>query len=1294
MRIPHAVRSWLLLTLVVVAVDALYKEERFVYKNVTMSMPATFNITLTKVATVPRTLSMGVACEVPDFQIPATSKRFLWLLPVLASNAQKAQQNEVGCDVEYCDNGGMAGDANLCPPANKRSLMSAECTYKRGLEILRATNEAADAALIGTTKVLAGTINELVGQVAKGMEQLVDEMKDAYNTTLSKIEADTIATAKAMVSGFAEQTRITFDRIVADTNQKVGQIRDANDRRARELTQATLAAVEKSKQEADTLANMLRGINDMLVQGSNSFVDGFDSLIDQSNAAYMAMRRLIEEYERSIATLSVKVASLMLHESQGDDISNLLEYWRRMNKTDIIVGESVGNYSYTARTLAVFNNASMGPADHADGMVGKTLYECYEQGDYDLEVEEVDEYTCYEKGAPRNVLPYYIARHFASNYPSDVTRVRVSNIRGIPGKWLYINGRYQTPCSSTCGRNSWSVSVLGKGGVLTGAVTEISCNCTNVVQCSFDCVSWFTPDLFTFNDYLHWDSYDCRLNNVPIGIPCILYTMGYDYTHLDGGLKWHDGRSVKYLSAVGTSPTVMPALSKMVIRDIFGEDYYDIHNWPSAVPILDEVVLTSGNHVYDVVDGTTYEYHRCSKTNTVSVYTDPLASLYYHIDMQAYRIPSTPRQPLQMYADRGEPIYLATKDGLLDNVTPTMEVSPDIYVKEPKQLQYGTGNFHLQHPTRGNVRIHKCRRATTTANVTTDASSRILSAAPGIGPVAARVNGLPSVERVFIVSSVNESSRDMQPEHLVYTHEAWCCDDRGYPTVLHPNCATNGMSVCPNATLGVCGGNYTRLTGGNCTDGTQPTSVTIGYVSPRVYYCGQIGKHTSVNRFGIEPCRVKTLDLPGAGAEIETNVISPEGLYPAKCLRWSVGYKKVGLYTIHINNTDTAIPTMINNLEGKPIVFGIDDDGVVDEMDQLMGVGNGGYDCVRYEMDLFLHRPRACRNYEIPVYPTSTYFSGKVRSSGLSSFADYFSTQLVDTSDREIRLSLTLRDGIDYESAYISSVDLCPRIQVTYNDAGTQCGLTGWKPPPAGLRYEYNGVNVCSGGVCNGGLTTPDNNTIIIDMVRSEIRTNCYKFICMASRRAFLAYPTESFFSGMERSYKLEALSKQAGYDYGSDMVAFFDQLEAKLNETVAGVHITDIDTYFEANITMSLVTPDLEAVAAAISEAADRARNNIENISEDSKERLRAIAANTTQVLDKQMDEMLTAALAALKKLADEFEAKFGVNINRMPASMTDWIDELVEQEKQKLIGLGVSAGVLLASIAALVVAWKSRPK
>lgn len=604
-----------------------------------------------------------------------------------------------------------------------------------------------------------------------------------------------------------------------------------------------------------------------------------------------------------------------------------------------------------------------------------------------------------------------------------------------------------------------------------------------------------------------------------------------------------------------------------------------------------------------------------------------------------------------------------------------------------------TNNFILEHPVVGNMHIHRCERIMTEGIVYDNGNailvlhnSTIVPSIYGTGKKSIKVAGLSGKRYLNVVVRQHESEEILRPNKYYYTKDEWCCDDSGYPILSGLSCNSSGLSKCTYAEFANCtvGGSivYEKLREGKCSTGTIPTIVERLYLSPRMYYCTPFGKTTDPIHTGFTYCEVEELDLPGAGVELYTGIMSPEGLYPANCIFWNTVFGEAGLYSIDITERNITIPTMLYNLKGSRVIFEMDGSIVIDEMDQIYGAGNGGYDCLRYEMDKFLHKPRNCRSYDLPEYNATSYFSGKVRSTGLSKYLDYFDIALQSVTNESISLLFTLKPGIDYEAAYIEPNNLCPDLSVSYItiDGKSYCDISGW----AGFNHtvEINGESTCNNGICYSNIYINNNSSFTVDVIDKGKRVHCYKFLCLSSYNSFVAYPTETFYENVNRTRKMEAVSRLSGYDYANIVKSIIDEFNKAINNTIVDTGIIEENAVYNYSMSINMSTPEIAILELEVQKVAADAKAAIQNISLEKREEINYDVEVALQNMYTEVNVIMDVQTKEMNTYVEEIKKNTTIMVEAIESSLFDFI----EREKEAIAATVESTIIPILSIIAAI--------
>lgn len=1151
----------LLLVSALAGTHALFKGEVFTYKDMPQTMSPRFTIHLTKVATVPKMLSMNTMCQVPEFQMRNFSARTGLPLTniggaILAKRGLQELKLNYNCDtVQYCDNGGTAGATWACLGKN-RDLATADCMnnlanelhaqqYKYNMELAAKSEEIARAAVRTGLEGVKAATQEAISAASSMLDASITGMQDMLEATIT-------STSKANTEMLTE----TANDVAKKTSALLGELQEAGIRQAQN-SQLQLAAL--STLQSNNAASLTKSIQDVAMVASHRMHNlsmYVDSVVRGMNVNNRGSYDNVVEVSKLIQQLAAKVEKVARYELQGVDISSLLLLWGEKNTSDVFQDMPTSTYKY-----------------YASGLFGHTPSKDGENNDYRMftELEGAPVYRCYEKGKPGPAPVYTTQTTTVDVEVRDCTTMADPEVQNILTQGpAFVVGKFRAAsCSAAI------ISMI------------------NDIQVSYTSMSYTTFCTSTSGTAVAGK-----------------YTIAYKVAGQQDVTLTLDGTTCSVTTGSATPYT--PLVAQTQVDDIHGPRFF----YALGRNMQLDREATRGSTVYTNFWTTGYlaisSYNKASGT-----YTTVAGGVSYKVVHTYTHMP------------RGMPSTKYGKDAV------------------------------ITHPLYGIMTIHHCELAKSNAigqsaqlewegvtlgyanyqgglGVSTTASART---------TYADVSGMTDTVVELLTNST--SGKFMDGISYAYTTTIWCCDVMNRPVIsanTEAECNVGIYRVCPKATFGWCplsSGNtlkgLTETVGGNCIYGGNPQvgmPTEVRYKSPRIYFCsaGSI-KHASPYGVPLEPCIKSEVMLPGAGVEIQTGTISPEGMYPAACIYYNSVQERVPMYTISALFTKQTVPTMIANLHGRKVLYRQQAGGIIDEMDKLYGIGNSGYDCVTYEMDKFLHQPRSCLNYDIPEYPLDSYFAGKIRTTGLSRLLDYFDViPSPGATPDTLTVDFVLKDGIDYEAAYINNMNTCPRISVSYEDSPQLCRLSGW---PANVSLSGNitigGQPVCdTQGTCVTDLTAADGATTDVYIDDEGDKVLCNRFLCRASVKSFIAYPVDLFSMNIRRPNLPNFLVAQNTMNYGTEIQRVLSTVQQTLTESIGTVDIpTTTGQRVNVTIVAKVDAPDLTALLADVRDKFDGTRQLADDLFGALAKRDLERWANAS----KYMDDFITTKYAELRE-------------------------------------------------------------
>lgn len=1153
-------------------VHSLFNKERAWDGTKYVSLSSKFSITLTKVASVPSSLSASTICQVPGFQlqqfanqsgisITRAGKRSAMFERRSTTDYSDSCDPKVSCcGFCYCDNGGAAGLCSACP-GKKHAVADEDCINKLRNDMIQmaeqfyrqvlsdARAQAVDIA-DGSSELLR---RQLVQQLQANSRILNATISTVEATLMAGLESSNVANHKALqetADSVSNQFTTAFSEIQNSVNSQFSLAQ-------RQIN--SLASVQSSNTNA--LYSALSSASILSAQRVQNLSDYVDVTVSTINKNNFAIYLNLVETLKTVQTLMASVEKASRFELQGVDISPLLSEWENVDKNEVFQNPPLQNYTYYSSGLF-----GLYPSDYiitspypvVNELEGLPLYRCFQRGQKPTAPPDSTQATT----TVLKVTGCNLA-------DSRVTTMLTAGLQGILGT-----------LKSACSANSQASSFLNNAESLLWGKIEGRITCSS-------------SDQVTVTEY--W------LGFAPIGDP---------------GLRAVNSNGVSCGTSLGTSPVALN--SSLTSYNSDGSNSFFVVG--RGANFLTE--LSPSGTIFNFFNSNARMAMNSFDYRTASVSTGVIFQPSGNVIQTTYSVE-----------------YSFTSSS----------VPSTIYGKEAL----------FNHPDLGVVNVHRCVPVASTAagqtlNILDHYNRRLggvdfygkwVANGIQIGSTYAVANGL-SKSYVEMPTTFNIST-PMDAVAYYYTPDIWCCDYLGRPDMTVQNsqeCATVGKVVCPSANFAFCNGGLTRLNAlDRCPDNSVPSNPfrEVRYKSPRVYFCGSARKFREPYGVDLVPCHKDQIGLPGAGVEVQTGTISPQGIYPAACIYYSQVRGSVPLYTINARFEGQVVPTMLANLDGRKILYLQQDGKVIDEMDRLYGVGNAGYDCLTYEMDKFLHQPRACTSYQLPEYDMVSYFSGRVRA-GISKYLDYFDIIPRPGSDNNtLVLEFLLKDGIDYESAYINNMNLCPRLSVSYsrNGASQFCVLQGWSNLDTNLTIA--GSKVCTtSGVCDTVKSVSDGSTVDVVVTSGSETIICNRFQCKASINSFVAYPVDTFSARLERPELPIFLGSQAGYNYAAELQNVLDQVTRTVSYNLGSLNLTGIPpSAINSTIKVIVNTPDLTALLESI-------KRNFSSIQGLLGDTFRFLEDQTNERIDDMKKDLLDSielrylnSTEYLRKLADSYK-------------------------------------------------------
>lgn len=1087
--ISHVVALYMLFTVInITTVNSLYMNEIFLYRNKTLSMPQSFNITFSRQITIPMSLKLNSMCQVPTSQLDnfnsRTNNKYVY--------SNKKRDTPFYCKTSrYCNNGGLAGIVGICL-GSEHSNVDKSCID----DLWAATTAAIDKGIKLATDVARSYADASTSAAVKGINATLNAAMTELSTSFtSQITAQEQTLISALLGASSQ--------ITGATNQNIQSLSGAISSTLNSLQTASIKRMDKM---ADILATNIADstlTTNSRISKLASFVDTFvtlynsNSLTDQQN--YLSIMSALQQ-------LAISGERSSRFEIEGVDISPLLAQWETQDLSTVFQDDTNNTYNYVATgVVGIYNKEILDIAyPFEKDVIGRYAYKCYEKG------------------------------------PDPILQV--------PNTRLLVNIPSSINLQSIGFTQSSSFSVYDVVMKLTALCpVAILQKLEEVLNLESNGAAIYYENFFnTYNIYLYTFIGSITLN---------YYVFSVNLNRINITTCTYSPPSISNKSGFyNLSANVQDSGRYVILSDV------------------------SNNSILNNVTPDTLSAIFYRKTGL-----DVLSNIMLYKDSPAFRI----------NVDNSYNSYIGTN--------------------------YGNKHFAINHPLYGIMNIHRCEKLTSGPLIDvqfgssqpfgmTDTLGRILSSYSNIvtslGQLTIPSYGTVGTSLTLVVRQTDPNGvtiYNMEPEPYYYTSDIWCCDNATLTPVRTTNstnfCNSSGLIICSSSYFGYCRNSFKveerlLILSGKvyiCPQNynSVPLNISTKYKSPRLYYCS--GDYKFREPYGVEIsfCDKGEKRLPGAGVSIETGIMAPGGLYPAACIFWNSVRGKIPVYKIVAEFEDQIVPSLLNDLHGKSIAYYYGDGVVVDEMDRLYGIENSGYDCVSYEMEKLLHDPRNCVNFDIPTYNITAYFSGKVRSSGISKMLDYFDIMpILGNNSNELIMNFALRDGIDYEAAYVDNVNNCPSLSVSYQDSS--CIISGWSlRQNSDLIVSVASVNVCDGkSSCTASIQVDNGAEIYVSITYKGEITNCSRFVCLSSSNTFLAYPVDTFSMLISRPNEHEYSPSLGNLSYIDDIARIISDLEKSIQDVkddVNGWYVYNGTLY--VNITMPDLSSVVESVKANYSE-------------------------------------------------------------------------------------------------------------
>jgi hypothetical protein len=1099
---------------------------------------------------------------------------------------------------------------------------------------------------------LAAISQQLVTSSAGMTQTATDQSLEGLNTTLleelsglgSALSSSLTSQEATLIGAIAQSSAIVTQQL----QESIDSLASATSAKLSQVVQDTNNALNALSSQIATqleqVADNLENVEITLNNRISALVQEVNNIITNLNSNDLGTIQSIQSISSSLVQLAAQNEINGRILNEGIDISNLLVAWNSLVDSTVFQDPSNEYYTYVSEGMIGVYDYTQAYSLDVGGAEG--IYSP------DTSVQNTYAYRCYEESSTTPSVTSYSAP-----VPSK-------------SKLYYYDNCFGTACPSLPSEIAYDI-----------IERYLTTNCS-----SYDTASWLTA-----------------------------------------------------ISAVNVSYIEIGSITTTTIVDTSGAAHAQTDNYMDLY--MESNYPTNG---YITIS-------KCNFTNTATFISEP--SLYTHTvnrsDSGRYVILSSQNVNPTLETMMPDSYTFVSK---LDNTIDVLQNTPAKYrINNTYSYSYSStymsvssspNHFTLMHPTMGQMNIHRCERlingylttypssvnSQSSAFGITNGTGQVLpgiynQVTPGLRNVNAFGNIGTSVNLVVqTTNAYGEPIPNMEPDPYYYVTDVWCCDTTGVPVQTVNNtiyCSVLGYKVCDSALFGYCTSTSSskvdvrklviNQASYSCPSGynNQPNSTFYMYKSPRIYYCSGTYKFASSYGIELQFCTTGTAKLPGAGVIIETGINAPGGLYPAECIFWNSVQGVVPIYSIDVSLTDQIVPTMISQLNNEKIAYYTSASIVIDERDKLYGPENSGYDCVTYEMDKILHDPKNCINYAMPTYDVSAYFSGKVRSTGISALLDYFDITPIYTNGQVI-MNFALLDGIDYEAAYIRAVDPCPVLQVAYQESPSTCILSGWPTVAQADVQIYVGTQVTcdpNSGSCVNTINVPNGGALNITVIDSTGATICNSFRCLSSTSLFVAYPVQTFSTTIQRpnmdayinTYNDTDLVNQFN-DQISAVNSAISTMYSNLTEAMDRIVINTTLDYYKANVNLSSVyafindsySANIQQLQQDINKIGQNVSNNIAQTIALVNATIAAEVNSTLQQLNQTISNY-TQAMATLMSMLSDGGA--GLDLSKAKVSVPSEDanfsgDKLSGSASGKLnVDTGMAATALMLSIIAIAI-------
>ena len=161
-------------------------------------------------------------------------------------------------------------------------------------------------------------------------------------------------------------------------------------------------------------------------------------------------------------------------------------------------------------------------------------------------------------------------------------------------------------------------------------------------------------------------------------------------------------------------------------------------------------------------------------------------------------------------------------------------------------------------------------------------------------------------------------------------------------------------------------------------------------------------------------------------------------------------------------------------------------------------------------MDKRLHDPDNCLPIEFTRYDQVDYFSGTVRSSGISYYFDYFDLIPTNLNNDALNFNLRLKPDIDYDITIVVNRTLCPTISYIIED--NECHIT-WSDQQPGLTYKLGDTILNSENYQINSVKMKAGQVESLSIVDG---VHCASLTCIPDSGQLISYPVSN--EGMDVS--------------------------------------------------------------------------------------------------------------------------------------------------------------------------------